>query len=137
MLYFINLDATELENLNGERMVISFFFTPHDNTYVFFSDDSPTLHISGECPYLKDKIVFRTIYDYARYRDYLKHRNIHSLKSRWAYRLERSHTPQICRRCGQFTPTYPRTLIEKLQAFLYDTFEIGIAVEKHIHNMHS
>lgn len=110
---------------------------PPDNAYVFFTNDSPTIHISGECPCLKNRTVFRTTYDYARYRDYLKHRNIHSLKSRWAYRLARSHTPKICHRCGSFTPTYPRTFVEKLRAFLYDTFEIGIAVEKHIHNMHS
>ena len=98
---------------------------PPDNAYVFFTNESPTIHISGECPCLKNRTVFRTTYDYARYRDYLKHRNVHFLKSRWSHALARSHTPKICRRCGQFTPTYPRTFIEKLRAFLYDTFGIG------------
>ena len=98
---------------------------PPDNAYVFFINDSPTIHISGECPCLKDKTVFRTTYDYARYRDYLKHRHSHPLKPRCSRRLSKSHKPQICRRCGQFTPTYPRTFIEKLRAFLYDMFGIG------------
>ena len=98
---------------------------PPDHAYVFFTKDSPTIHISGECPCLKDKTVFRASYDYARYRDYLKHRHSLPLKPRWACRLARSHTPKICRRCGSFTPTYPRTFIEKLRAFLYDTFGVG------------
>ena len=102
---------------------------PPDNAYVFYTNESPTIHISGECPCLKDKTVFRTSYDYARYRDYLKHRNIHSLKSRWAYRLARSHTPKICRRCGRFVPTYPRSFVEKLRAFLHDTFGIGSPIK--------
>jgi hypothetical protein len=102
---------------------------PPDNAYVFFTNDSPTIHISGECPCLKNRTVFRTTYDYARYRDYLKHRNIHSLKSRWSRRIAKYHTPQICRRCGSFTPTYPRTLIEKLRAFLYDMFGVGSTIQ--------
>ena len=87
---------------------------PPDNAYVFYTNGSPTIHISGECPCLKDKTVFRTTYDYV---------------SRYPRR--------ICRHCGHFIPTYPRTFVEKLRTFLYDTFGIGIAVEKHIHNMHS
>ena len=101
---------------------------PPDSAYVFFADDS-TLHLSGECPCLKDKTVFRTTYDYARRMDYLKYSQKHSLNSQWSYSLARSHTPKICRRCGQFTPTYPRTFIEKLRAFLYDTFGLGRPIQ--------
>ena len=79
---------------------------PPDNAYVFYTNDSPIIHLSGECPCLKDKAVFRTTYDYA---------------SRYPR--------QICRRCGHFTPTYPRTFIEKIRAFLYDTFGIGSAIQ--------
>ena len=79
---------------------------PPDNAYVFYINDSPTIHISGECPCLKDKAVFRTTYNNA---------------SRY--------TPQICRRCGSFTPTYPRTFIEKIRAFLYDTFGVGRPIQ--------
>ena len=98
---------------------------PPNRAYVFYTKDSPTIHISGECPCLKNRTVFRTTYDYARSRDYLKHRHSLPLKPHWSYSLAKSHTPQICRRCGQFTPTYPRTFIEKLRTFLYDTFGIG------------
>ena len=101
---------------------------PPDNAYVFFADDS-TLHLSGECPCLKNRTVFRTSYDYARYRDYLKHRHSLPLKPHWSYSLAKSHTPQICRRCGSFTPTYPRTFIEKLRTFLYDTFGVGRPIQ--------
>ena len=97
---------------------------PLDHAYVFYTNDSPTIHISGECPFLKDKTVFRTTYDYARYRDYLKYRQGHYLTTHWSHELAKAHTQQICRRCGHFTPTYPKTLIEKLRAFLYDTFGV-------------
>ena len=102
---------------------------PLDNAYVFFTNDSPTIHISGECPCLKDKTVFRTSYDYARYRDYLKHRQGHYLTTHWSHELAKAHTQQICRRCGSFTPTYPRTFIEKFRTFLYDTFGIGRPIQ--------
>ena len=102
---------------------------PPDNAYVFFTNDSPTIHISGECPCLKDKTVFRASYDYARYRDYLKHRQGHYLTTHWSHELAKAHTQQICRRCGSFTPTYPRTFVEKLRAFLYDTFGVGRPIQ--------
>ena len=73
---------------------------PPDNAYVFYTKDSPTLHISGECPCLKDKTVFRTTYDHA---------------SRYPR--------QICRRCGHFTPSYPRIFMEKFRMFLYNMFD--------------
>ena len=102
---------------------------PPDNAYVFYTNESPRIHLSGECPCLRDKTVFRTSYDYARYRDYLKHRHSHPLKPRWSYSLAKSHTPKICRRCGSFTPTYPRTFVEKLRAFLYDTLGVGRPIQ--------
>ena len=34
---------------------------PPDNAYVFFTEDSQTIHLSGECPCLKDEArVYRT-----------------------------------------------------------------------------
>ena len=102
---------------------------PPDNAYVFYTNDSPTIHISGECPCLKDKTVFRTTYNYARFRDYFRHCQRYSINPHWSHTLARSHTPKICRRCGHFTPTYPKTLIEKLRAFLYDTFGVGRPIQ--------
>ena len=102
---------------------------PPDNSYVFFTDDSSTLHLSGECPCIKDKIVFRTVYDYVRNRDYNKYCQSQPLKPRCSRHLARLHTPKICRCCGHFTPTYPKTLVEKIRAFFYNIFGVGRPIQ--------
>ena len=44
---------------------------PPDNAYVFYTNDLPTLHLSGECPCLKDKTkIYRATYDHARTMDF-------------------------------------------------------------------
>lgn len=98
---------------------------PPDNAYVFYTSDAPTFHVSGECPCLQSKTVFRATYDFARRVDYLEHLSKPLPEPRLARHLAKTHTPQICRRCGHFSPSYPKTLIERLQALLYYTLGIG------------
>lgn len=96
---------------------------PPDNAYVFYTNGSPTLHLSAECPCLKDKTIYRTTYDHARYIDFLRTRA--TLGHRYSYRLSKSHKPKLCRRCGSFTPTFARSLADKIRLFLWSTFGIG------------
>ena len=100
---------------------------PPDNAYVFYTNDLPMLHLSSECPCLKNKTVYRTTYDHARYRDYLRTKP--SLKHRYSYRLSKAHKPKLCRRCGNFTPTFARSFVDKIKAFLYNTFGIGNPIQ--------
>jgi hypothetical protein len=99
---------------------------PPDNAYVFFSTDSRTLHLSGECPCLGDN-VYRTTYKYAKYRDLQKIRP--ALKHRHLLRLSKKHNPPICRCCGNFKPTFAQKLMDKLKLFLYNTLRIGSSVQ--------
>ena len=98
---------------------------PPDNAYVFFSTNLQTLHLSSECPCLKNKTVYRSFYDFARYSDYTK-----TTKQQYRrYESSRAHRPPICRCCGNFEPTFARGLIDKAKAFLYNTFGIGRSVQ--------
>jgi hypothetical protein len=98
---------------------------PPDNAYVFFASDSRTLHLSRECPKLKNNIVYRSFYDFARYSDYIK-----TTKQRYyRYESSKAHRPPICRCCGNFEPTFARSFIDKIRAFLYNTFGIGRPVQ--------
>ena len=98
---------------------------PPDDAYVFFSTDSRTLHLSSECPCLKNKTVYRSFYDFARYSDYTK-----ITKQQYRrYELSKAHRPPICRCCGHFKPTFARNFVDKLKAFLYNTFGIGSSVQ--------
>ena len=98
---------------------------PPDDAYVFFSTDSRTLHLSSECPCLKNKTVYRSFYDFARYSDYTK-----ITKQQYRrYELSKAHRPPICRCCGHFKPTFARNFADKLKAFLYNTFGIGSSVQ--------
>ena len=98
---------------------------PPDNAYVFFSTDSRTLHLSSECPCLNNKTVYRTFYDFARYSDHTK-----TTKQRHQrYESSKAHRPLICRCCGNFKPTFARSFVDKIKAFLYNTFGIGNSVQ--------
>ncbi len=93
---------------------------------VFYTDKSPTLHLSPQCPCLNGKFVRQTTYSKAKYRNLLMSESSADLTgSKALNRLYKSHDPHICRRCGQFTPIYSKNALEKIQAFLYDTFGIG------------
>ena len=96
---------------------------PYD-AYVFFTSDSRTLHLSSECPVLKGQIVYRTFYNSAKYSDYVKA----GRKSSGVSGDYRSHRLPICRCCGNFKPTFARGLIERIQAFLFHTFDIGTPI---------
>ena len=101
--------------------------SPPDNSYVFFIDDSQTLHLSGECPCLKDSLrVYRTTYDHARTLDFKK---AYLSERSWLYktrhlgsiaRLSKFHKPRLCRRCGNFTPKKTTNIFYKLAVWLFD-----------------
>jgi hypothetical protein len=106
---------------------------PPDNAYVYFTDNSPTLHISGECPCLKDASrVYRSTYDHARTVDFKK---AYLSKCSWFYkmrhlgsiaRLSGHHKLHICRRCGSFMPKKTTNIFYKLAAWLFDHTYIDI-----------
>ena len=98
---------------------------PPDNAYVYFDEDATVLHLSGECPRLKNKTVYRSFYDFARYSDYIK-----TTKQRYyRYESSKAHRPPICRCCGNFEPTFARSFVDKIKTFLYNTFGIGSSVQ--------
>jgi len=106
---------------------------PPDNAYVFFADNSQTLHLSGECPCLKDEArVYRATYDHART---LAFKKTYLSERSWFYkvhhrgsvaRLSKFHKPHICRRCGSFTPKKATNVFYKLVAWLFDHIYIDI-----------
>ena len=98
---------------------------PPDNAYVFFSLNSRTLHLSSECPCLKNETVYRSFYDFARYSDYTK-----ITKQQYRrYELSKAYRPPICRCCGNFDPIFARSVTDKIREFLYHTFGIGNPIQ--------
>ena len=106
---------------------------PPDNAYVFFTEDSQTIHLSGECPCLKDDArVYRTTYDHARTLDFKK---AYLSERSWLYktrhlgsiaRLSKFHKPHLCRRCSNFTPKKATNIFYRLAAWLFDHAYIAI-----------
>ena len=106
---------------------------PDDNVYVYFTNNSPTLHIVGECPCLKDAArVYRATYDHARRvafkQAYLSERS-------WFYkmrhfgriaRMSKYHKPQICRVCGNFKPKTANGIFYKFAKQIFDRIYIDI-----------
>ena len=106
---------------------------PSDNAYVYFSDNSPVLHISGECPCLYDaKRVYRATYDHARTLAFKKkHLSRCSLLSKLQNlgsiaRLSRLHKPYICHRCGYFKPKTANGILYELAKQIFDRTYIDI-----------
>ena len=100
---------------------------PPDNAYVFFTDDSPTLHVSRECPILKHApSVYRATYDHARVTDfkyaYLSDRSC--FYELWhagsIARLSRRHKPHVCRRCGDFSPRITNGIFYRLATWIFE-----------------
>lgn len=112
---------------------IKSIMSPPDNAYVFFTDNSQMLHLSGECPCLKDAPrVYRATYDHARTVDFKK---TYLSERSWFYkaqhrgsiaRLSKFHKPHICRRCGNFTPKKATNIFYKLAVWLFDHAYIDI-----------
>lgn len=106
---------------------------PPDNAYVFFADDFQTLHISGECPRLKDAArVYRSTYDHARA---LSFKKAYLSERSWFYkvrhcgsvaRLSSFYKPCVCRRCGSFTPKKAASIFYKLAAWLFAHIYIDV-----------
>ena len=98
---------------------------PPDNAYVYFDEDATVLHLSGECPRLKNKTVYRSFYYFARYSDYTK-----NTKQQYRrYELSKAHRPPICRCCGNFKPTFATSFVDKIRAFLCNTLGIGSSIQ--------
>lgn len=107
--------------------------SPPDNAYVYFADSSPTLHIVGECPCLKDAPrVCRTTYDHARMLDFkktylserscfYKARHLGSIA-----RLSRQHKPYICRVCGNFKAKTANGIFYKIAKCIFYRTHIDI-----------
>ena len=106
---------------------------PPDNAYVYFNEDSSTLHLSGECPCLKgDSQIYRTTYDHAKMLDF-KRKNLRN--SSWFYkmrysgsitRLSKNHKVHICRSCGDFTPRKANGIFYKLARWILEHLHIDL-----------
>ena len=98
---------------------------PPDNAYVYFTERSPLLHLSGACPRLKEEVVLRATCACAKYATARKgwtgmHVGIRFLRYR-----ARSYVPPICRLCGTFRPECAVGAVEKLRMLLLRTFGVG------------
>ena len=106
---------------------------PPDNAYVYFNEDSSTLHLSGECPCLKGTAqIYRTTYDHAKMLDF-KRKNLRN--SSWFYkmrysrsisRLSQSHKVPICSRCGDFTPRQAKGVFYRLARWIFERWHIDL-----------
>ena len=106
---------------------------PPDNAYVYSDDSSPTLHISGECPCLKDAPrVYRATYDHARTVDFQR---TYLGECSWFYktrrfgriaRMSKYHKPQICRVCGNFKIKTATGIFYKLAKWMFDHTHLDI-----------
>lgn len=106
---------------------------PPDNTYVYFDEDTSTLHLSGECPCLKDAPrVYRATYDHARTVDF---KRAYFSEHTWFYksrhlgsiaRLSRLHKPHICRVCGNFKVKTANGIFYKIAKCILDRTHIDI-----------
>ena len=111
---------------------------PPDNAYVYFSEDTSVLHLSGECPRLNDESrIYRATYDHARTLDFKK---MYLAERSWFYkmchlgsiaRLSRYHKPRICRRCGDFIPNKTNSIFYRLVRTIFDKFHIDICRKTH------
>ena len=95
---------------------------PSDDAYVYFNYETPTIHLSKNCPVLKnDFYVLRNTYKWARFNKYLDEVNIKT--TYYANSDEvRSFRPHFCTRCGDFTPEFSSKHYFRITDFLYDWF---------------
>jgi hypothetical protein len=106
---------------------------PSDNAYVYFGEDTSVLHLSGECPCLKDEPrIFRSTYYHTRTLDF---KRTYLSERSWFYktrhlgsiaRLSKYHKPHVCRHCGDFTPKKSTNIFYKLATWLFDHIYIDI-----------
>ena len=106
---------------------------PPDNAYVYFNEDGSTLHLSGECPCLKENSqIYCTTYDHAKMLDF-KGKHLHN--SSWFYkmrysgsitRLSKKHKVHICRRCGDFTPRQANGIFYRLARCFFEQTHIDL-----------
>lgn len=104
---------------------------PPDNAYVYFDENAEVLHLSGECPCLKNASrIYRTTYDHAKM---LGFKRKHLPNCSWFYkirhsvsisRLSKSHKVHICRRCGDFTPRQAKGVFYRLARWIFERFHI-------------
>ena len=106
---------------------------PPDNAYVYFADSSPTLHIVGECPCLKDASqIYRTTYDHAKILDYKKnHFSNYSLFYKFRYsrsiaKVSQNSQMHICRRCGNSTSKQATGIFYRLVIWIFERMHIDL-----------
>ena len=102
---------------------------PPDNAYVYLDEDAEVLHLSGECPCLKNASqIYRTTYDHAKM---LAFKRKHLPNRSWFYkmrysgsisRLSQSHKVHICHRCGNFTPRQAKGVFYRLARLIFERF---------------
>ena len=106
---------------------------PPDNAYVYFDEDAEVLHLSGECPCLKNASqIHRTTYDHAKMLDFKRK---HLPNRSWFYkmrysgrisRLSQSHKVHLCCRCGNFTPRQASGIFYRLARWIFERWHIDL-----------
>ena len=106
---------------------------PPDDAYVYFDENAEVLHLSGECPCLKNASqIYRTTYDHAKMLDFKRK---HFPNRSWFYkmrysgsisRLSKSHKVHICRRCGDFTPSQAKGVFYRLARWIFERWHIDL-----------
>ena len=106
---------------------------PPDNAYVYLDEDAEVLHLSGECPCLKNASqIYRTTYEHAKMLDFKRK---HLPNRSWFYkmrysgsisRLSQSHEVHICRRCGDFTPRQANGIFYRLARWIFERWHIDL-----------
>ena len=106
---------------------------PPDNAYVYFDENGETLHLSGECPCLKNAPkIYRTTYDHAKMIDFkrkhLPNRSwFYKMRYSWSIsRLSQSHKVHICRRCRDFTPRQVNGIFYRLARWIFERWHIDL-----------
>ena len=106
---------------------------PPDNAYIYLDEDGDTLHLSGECPCLKNASqIYRTTYDHAKM---LGFKRKHLPNRSWFYkirysksisRLSKSHKVHICRRCGDFAAKKTNSIFYKFARAVFNKLYIDL-----------
>ena len=83
---------------------------PPERAFVYFAPEENVLHLSKECSRIRSPALFQACYKHV---------------PDWFGNAPR----RICRRCGDFCPTFPTTVIDQLRFFLYNEWQIGSPVK--------
>ena len=103
---------------------------PPKDAYVYFSYDTPVLHIARECPELNNFCkIKRVSFDRASAADFKQKyfpKSTNGKKAKKAKKAKKGDKPCICPRCGGFTPRKKPKFLFWITRWLFYNFGIDI-----------